>query len=142
MASRAQFEVHNHLLVRGFAEYFIMEAQSSSAAGVNPQLIVNEEGVAAPPDIGLLNEDAPPDVVGLHNDGTPPDFVVDSEEGAPSDDHAATHTMIRPLIKGTIHEEIMEPDNEQPNKHAKIFLKLLKEAEKELYPGCIEATKF
>jgi hypothetical protein len=50
--------------------------------------------------------------------------------------------MIRPLIKGTIHEEIMEPDNEQPNKHAKIFLKLLKEAEKELYPGCIEATKF
>jgi hypothetical protein len=103
MASRAQFEVHNHLLVRGFAEYFIMEAQSSSAAGVNPQLIVNEEGVAAPPDIGLLNEDAPPGDVGLHNDGTPQDFVVDSEEGAPSDDRAATHTTIRSLIRGAIH---------------------------------------
>jgi fibrillarin-like rRNA methylase len=35
----------------------------------------------------------------------------------------------------------MEPDNEQSNKHAKIFLNLLKEAEKELYLGCTEATK-
>ena len=34
-----------------------------------------------------------------------------------------------------------EPGNEEPNEHAKIFLKLLQEAEKELYPGCIEATK-
>jgi hypothetical protein len=44
MASPAQFEVQNHLLVRRFAECFIMEGQSSLAAGVNPQLMVNDEG--------------------------------------------------------------------------------------------------
>jgi hypothetical protein len=141
MASAAKFEVQNHLLVRGFTECFIMEGQSSSVAGVNPQLIVNDEAAGAPPDIGLLNKDALPNDVGLQNDGTPPDFVLDSEEGAPSDDRAATHTMIRSLIRGAIHGEIMEPKNEQLNKHAKTFFKLLKEAEKELCPGCTEATK-
>jgi hypothetical protein len=45
------------------------------------------------------------------------------------------------LIRGAIYGEITGANNEQPNEHAKVFFKLLKEAEKELYPGCKEATK-
>ena len=50
--------------------------------------------------------------------------------------------MIHSIIRGTTGAEISEePGNEEPNEHAKIFMKLLKEAEKELYPSCSEATK-
>jgi hypothetical protein len=45
------------------------------------------------------------------------------------------------LIRGAIHGEITYANNEQSNEHAKAFFKLLKDAEKELYPGCKEATK-
>ncbi|WVZ81086.1 hypothetical protein U9M48_028507 [Paspalum notatum var. saurae] len=48
--------------------------------------------------------------------------------------------MLSTLIKGAIHGEIKSTD-EQPNEQAKKFFHLLKEAEKELYPGCKEATK-
>jgi hypothetical protein len=49
--------------------------------------------------------------------------------------------LVSSLIRGAIHEEITGANNEQPNEHAKAFFKLLKEAKKELYPGCKEATK-
>jgi hypothetical protein len=45
------------------------------------------------------------------------------------------------LIRGAIHGEITGDNNEQPNEHVKAFFKLLKEVEKELNPGCKEATK-
>jgi hypothetical protein len=45
------------------------------------------------------------------------------------------------LIRGAIHGEITGDNNEQPNEHAKAFFKLLKEVEKELNPGCKEASK-
>jgi hypothetical protein len=49
--------------------------------------------------------------------------------------------LVRSLIRGAIHGEIRDTDsNEQPNEHAKIFLKLLQEVEKQLYPGCTDAT--
>jgi hypothetical protein len=40
-----------------------------------------------------------------------------------------------------MHGEIRDDDNEPPNEHAKIFWKLLQEAEKELYHGCPNASK-
>ena len=141
-----QHTVKTHLFMRGFAECFIVEGQSSSSAAV----VVNNEG-GAPPDIGVPNEDAPPDD-DVRNQVASPDnneqaatqgFVVDNEEGKPSDNPAATRTMINSIIRGRIVGRIDEEpsNNEQPNAHTKIFLKLLEEAQKELYPCCTEATK-
>ncbi|WVZ49340.1 hypothetical protein U9M48_000708 [Paspalum notatum var. saurae] len=52
-------------------------------------------------------------------------------------DGAGINEMLSTLIKGAIHGEIKSTD-EQPNEQAKKFFRLLKEAEKELYPGCKE----
>jgi len=122
------------LLHRGFDESFIREG----------------EGL----DVGLHNEDAPAADVEVHNDAPPPADVevdnksaphevgVDNEEGTPSDDDRGVTNLVRSLIRGAIHGEIRDTDdNEQPNEHAKIFFKLLQEAEKKLYPGCEDATK-
>jgi hypothetical protein len=49
--------------------------------------------------------------------------------------------LVSSLIRGAIHGHITGANNEQPNEHAKAFFKLLKGLEKELYPGCKEATK-
>jgi hypothetical protein len=134
MSYRPQSEVQLHVLARGFAESFIREGEGS--------------------DVGLHNQDARPADVEVHNDAPPPANVeVDNkaaaqevgednnEESAPSEDHGAPR-FVRSLIRGAIHGEIRDTDNnEQPNEHAKIFLKLLQEAEKQLYPGCTDATK-
>ena len=134
MSYRPQSEVQLHVLSRGFAESFINEGEGS--------------------DVGLYNQDVHPADVEVHNDAPPPANVEadnkataeevgddNNKESTPSEDHGATH-LVRSLIRGAIHGEIIDiDDNEQPNKHAKIFLKLLQEAEKQLYPGCTDATK-
>jgi hypothetical protein len=56
-------------------------------------------------------------------------------------DGGSVKDLVSSLISGAIHGEITGTNNEQLNERAKAFFKLLKEAEKELYPGCKEATK-
>jgi len=100
--------------------------------------------------LGLHNEvgdgsDASPEAgeVQVQHD-TPPGHTeeVNEDAPAPSEDegHGATG-LVRSLIRGTMHGEIRDDDNEPPNEHAKIFWKLLQEAEKELYHGCPNASK-
>ncbi|WVZ58442.1 hypothetical protein U9M48_008718 [Paspalum notatum var. saurae] len=72
------------------------------------------------------------------------DFDDDEEEdnegvGATTDG-AAVKYLLTSLIKGAIRGHIVSTD-EEPNERAKKFFNLLNEAEKELYPGCKEATK-
>jgi hypothetical protein len=55
-------------------------------------------------------------------------------------DGCSIKDLVSSLIRGVIHGEIIGAYNEQLNEHAKVFFKLLKEAEKELYPGCKDAT--
>ena len=124
--------VQSHLFVRGFAECFIVEGQSSSwAAGA-----VNNQGTATS-DIGLPNEELERDddvqnpVAAADNieEYAPLDFGEDNQEVESSYNPAATRTMIRSIIRGHVVMRINEePGNEQPNEHAKIFLKLLNEA--------------
>ena len=85
--------------------------------------------------------------VEVHNNAPPPANVESDNEAAteearednniestPSEDHGATH-LVRSLIKGAIHVEIIDTDNnEQSNEHANTFLKLIQEVEKQLYP--------
>ena len=120
------FEIQLHLVNRGFADCFInneIEGQTSLSAEGR----VNHDGS---PD--LNNHDAQPTA------DTEPYFGEDDEEDA-SDNPTATNSLIRNIISGSIHGQII--DTEEPNKNAKIFLKLLEQAKKELYPGCKNATK-
>ena len=122
------FEIQLHLVNRGFADCFInneIEGQTSSSAegrvnhDISPNL--NNTGLREP-------EDAQPTA------DTAPYFEEDA-----CDDRAATNTLIRNIIGSSIHGQII--DAEEPNKNAEIFLKLLEQAKKELYPGCTNATK-
>ena len=92
-----------------------------------------------PADVEVQNNAAPPTDVQVENQAAPPESGVDNEEGAPSDDRGATN-LVRSIIRGIIHGEIKDTD-EQPNEYANIFFKLLQEADKEVYPGCSNATK-
>ena len=75
--------------------------------------------------MGLHNEDAPAADVEVHNDAPPPADVevdnkstphevgVDNEEGAPSDDDCGVTNLVRSLIRGAIHGEVRDiNDNE------------------------------
>jgi hypothetical protein len=70
---------------------------------------------------------------------------VDEDEGFGKDgvtsDGASMKDLVSTLIRGAIHGEIVGKNNEEPNDQAKSFFKLLKEAQKELYPRCKEAAK-
>ena len=121
------FEIQLHLVTRGFADCFIneFESQTCSSAdqsrvnhGVNPEV---NTGIREP-------EDAQPTA-----DATPY-FGEDDEEDA-SDYPATTNTLIRNIISGSIHGQISDA-HEKTNKDAEIFLKVLEEAKKELYPRC------
>ena len=123
------FEIQLHLVNRGFADCFInneIEGQTSSSAE------------------GRVNHDVSPDLNNAEPEDaqptadTTPYFGEDDEEDA-CDDRAATNTLIRNIISGSIHGQII--DAEEPNKNAEIFLKLLEQAKMELYPGCKNATK-
>ena len=123
------FEIQLHLVNRGFADCFInneIEGQTSSSAEGRVNHDVSPDLNNAEP------EDAQPTV------DTEPYFGEDDEEDA-SDNPAATNSLIRNIISGSIHGQII--DAEEPNKNAEIFLKLLEQAKKELYPGCKNATK-
>ena len=120
------FRIHLHLVSKGFADCYINEfegQQTSSLAkgrvdpGLNPNL---NPAIIEPKDEQPIDDD-----VG-NDEAVPPYFGENNEEDI-SDDHAATNTMIRNIISASIHGEI--------------FLKLLEEAKKELYPRCKEATK-
>ena len=92
--------------------------------------------------MGLHNEDAPAADVEVDNESAPHEVGADNEEGALSDYYRGVTNLVRSLIRGAIHGEIIDiDDNEHPNEHAKIFFKLLQEAEKKLYLGCEDATK-
>ena len=105
------FEIQLHLVNRGFADCFInneIEGQTSSSAEgrvnhVSPDL--NITGIREP-------EDAQPIA------DTTPYFGEDA-----CDDRAATNTLIRNIISGSIHGQIK--DAEELNKNAEIYLKLL-----------------
>ena len=107
------FEIQLHLVNRGFADCFInneIEGQTSSSAE------------------GRVNHDVSPDLNNAEPEDaqptadTTPYFGEDDEEDA-CDDRASTNTLIRNIISGSIHGQII--DAEEPNKNAEIFLKLL-----------------
>jgi len=123
------FEIQIHLVNKGFADCFInneIEGQTSSSAE------------------GRVNHDVSPDLNNAEPEDaqptadTEPYFREDDEDDA-CDNPAATNSLIRNIISGSIHGQII--DAEEPNKNAEIFLKLLEQAKKELYPGCKNATK-
>ena len=132
------FQIQLHLVSKGFADCFIneFEGQTYSSAegrvnpGVNPDLNPTR----------TESEDAQATAdVGVHNEAAPPYFGEDDEEDA-TDDPAATNTLIRNIISGSIHGQIIDA-GDKPNKDAEIFLKLLEEEKKEFYLGCKAATK-
>ena len=104
-----------------------IEGQTSSSAEGRVNHVVSPDLNNAEP------EDAQPTA------DTEPYFGEDDEEDA-SDNPAATNSLIRNIISGSIQGQIIDAD-EEPNKNAEIFLKLLEQAKKELYPGCKNATK-
>jgi predicted secreted protein len=67
-------------------------------------------------------------------------FFGEDGEGDGWDDNPAATNMIRNIISGTIHHG-QTRDEEEADKQAEIFLKLLEQAKKKLYPGCKNATK-
>ncbi|KAL6637481.1 hypothetical protein ACP70R_025053 [Stipagrostis hirtigluma subsp. patula] len=69
--------------------------------------------------------------------GEDPDEFDACNDG-PTGDAASAREVVSSLLYGAIHGEIKD---DVPNESAKKFFALLKEAEKELYPGCKEATK-
>jgi hypothetical protein len=62
------------------------------------------------------------------------------EEDGWDDNPATTNTLIRNIISGTIHHG-QTRDEEEADKQVEIFLKLLEQAKKELYPRCKNSTK-
>ena len=131
------FQIHLHLVSKGFVDCYISEfegQQTSSSAeghvdpGFNPDLNL---AITKPEDEQPIDDD-----VG-NDEAVPPYFGEDDEEDI-SDDPAATNTMIRNIISASIHGESQD---DKPNRDAEIFLKLLEEAKKELYPRCKAATK-
>ena len=131
MVYRPRSVVQIHLLNRGFDESFIREGEGSDV-GLHNEIV-------QPADVEVHNDVPVAADVHVYNEATPPETAVDNEEDQQSDGYGATN-LVRSLIRGAIHGEIRDT-NEQPNEHAKIFFKLLQEAEKELYPGCSDATK-
>lgn len=82
----------------------------------------------------------------------------DSDNEDVVDDGAGVCDMLNTLIRGTdmgggnadhgegarnddVDDSSGDGGNQEPNATAKVFFKLLKEAKKELYPGCEEVTK-
>ena len=123
------FQIHLHLVSKGFADCYINEFEGQETPGANPDLNL---AIPEPEDEQPTAQPTPDDVA------EPPFFGEDDEEDI-SDDPTATNTLIRNIISASIHGE--RQDDEKPNRDAEIFLKLLEEAKKELYPGCKNATK-
>jgi len=91
------FDIQLHLVNRGFADCFItneIEGQTSSYA----EGCVNHDV-----SLDLNNHDAQPTA------DTTPYFGEDDEEDA-CDDRAATNTLIRNIISGSIHGKIIDAE--------------------------------
>jgi hypothetical protein len=69
------------------------------------------------------------------------DVDDDGEGEAGNNDLESGKELIGALIRGSIHGDIIQGADEEPNERAKKFYRLLEEARQELYPGCKEATK-
>jgi hypothetical protein len=119
-----------HLLKRGFADCFIADGNIQDQTNTLSQGPMNQDVTA-----DLNNNDAVPTA-----DDTTHFFGEDDEEDGWDDNPAATNTLIRNIISGTIHHGHIR-DEEEADKQAQIFLKLLEKAKKELYAGCKNATK-
>jgi hypothetical protein len=119
-----------HLLNRGFADCFIDDGNIQDQTNTSSHGPVNQDVTA-----DLNNHDAV-----TTTDDTTLSFGEDDEEDGWDVNPAATNTLIRNIISGTIHHG-QTRDEEEADKQAEIFLKLLEQAKKELYPGCKNATK-
>ena len=69
------------------------------------------------------------------------DVDDDGEGEAGNNDLESGKELIGALIRGSIHGDIIQGVDEEPNECANKFYRLLEEARQELYPGCKEATK-
>jgi hypothetical protein len=124
------FPIQIHLATRGFVDCFIDDG------------IIQGQTDTSSAD-GRVNHNVTPD---LNNHGaqptaddTTPYFREDNEEDSCDDNPDATNTLIRNIISGTILHG--QTNDDEADKQAKIFLKLLDQAKKELYPVCKNATK-
>ena len=105
MAYRPRLLVQLHLLHRGFDESFIREGEGSDVG------LHNED--ARPTDVEVHNDAPPPADVEVDNESPPHEVGEDNEEGAPSDDDCGVTNLVRSLIRGAIHGEIRDTnDNE------------------------------
>jgi hypothetical protein len=81
----------------------------------------------------------------IHREGEEKNSFEGISEGVGNDgatsDFDSMRDLIFSLISGAIHGDIMSSEIEESNESAKIFFKLLTEAQRELYPGCKEVTK-
>jgi len=78
------------------------------------------------------------DLVACPQEDNPAEGEYDDGE---TGDAPASKELISALIRGAIHGELTGSGDEEPNESVNNFFKLLTEAQKELYPGCKEATK-
>lgn len=67
--------------------------------------------------------------------------VCEVDDEGDHDDGVSSTNLLSSLISGAIHGEIKDGNIEEPNESARKIFKLMGEAEKELYPGCTEATQ-
>jgi hypothetical protein len=124
------FPIQIHLATRGFADCFIDHG------------IIQDQTDTSSAD-GRVNHDVTSDR-NNHNaqpttDDTTPYFGKDDEEDSCDDNTTATNTLIRNIISGTILHGQTKDD--MADKQVEVFLKLLDQAKKELYPECKNLTK-
>ena len=89
-------------------------------------------------DESFIEEGNAEDLVACPQEDNPAEGEYDDGE---TGDAPASKELISALIRGAIHGELTGSGDEEPNESAKNFFKLLTVAQKELYPGCKEATK-
>jgi hypothetical protein len=99
-----------HLLNRGFADCFIDDGNIEDQTDTSSQGSVNQDVTA-----DLNNHDAVPTT-----DDTTLFFGEDDEEDGWNGNPAATNTLIRNIISGTIHHG-QTRDEEEADKQAEIF---------------------
>jgi hypothetical protein len=104
-----------HLLNRGFADCFIDDGNLQDQTNTSSQGPVNQDVTA-----DLNNHDAVPTA-----DDTTLFFGEDDEEDGWDDNPAATNTLIKNIISGTIHHG-QTRDEEEADKQAEMFFETIK----------------
>jgi hypothetical protein len=120
------FSTQMHLLNKGFADCFIDDGNIQGQTNTSFQGPVNQDVTA-----DLNNHDAVPTA-----DDTTLFFGEDDEEDGWDDNPASTNTLIRNIISDTIRHG-QTRDEEEADKQAEIFLKLLERAKR----NCIQDAK-